>query len=93
VGSASAGFSLSPQRALQPFRDRSDVDIAAVSAHHFDIVWRWLRSLGAERYKLPQYVQKQRRAFPATRVAMSTFACLGNSRHLERTRRTAAKLF
>jgi hypothetical protein len=59
VGSAASGFSFSPQRALQPFHERSDVDVAVVSAHHFDIVWRWLRSLSVERYRLPRYVQGQ----------------------------------
>jgi hypothetical protein len=59
VGSAAAGFSFSPQRALEPFREASDVDVAVISAHHFDIVWRWLRSLGTDRYRLPRYVQSQ----------------------------------
>jgi predicted nucleotidyltransferase len=59
VGSAASGFSLSPQRAFQVFGERSDIDVAVVSAQHFDMVWRWLRSLGAERYRLPQYVQAQ----------------------------------
>jgi len=59
VGSAAAGVSLSPQRALRPFTESSDVDVALISAHHFDIVWLWLRSLGAERYKLPRYAQEQ----------------------------------
>ena len=59
VGSAATGFSLSPERPLKPFDAKSDVDVAVVSPHHFDIVWRWLRNLGSERYGFPGYVQAQ----------------------------------
>jgi len=59
VGSAATGFSLNPNRALRPFTAASDIDVAVVSPHHFDIVWRWLRNLGAERYGYPRYVQDQ----------------------------------
>lgn len=58
VGSAAAGFSLSPHKNLAAFSDDSDVDVAVVSAHHFDVGWRWLRSLGAERYRYPGYIQR-----------------------------------
>lgn len=57
VGSATVGISLSPYKNLKAFADTSDVDIAVVSTYYFDIVWRWLRNLGAERYALPPDVQ------------------------------------
>lgn len=57
IGSAAVGSSLNPARKLKPFRAESDVDIAIVSRHHFEIVWRWLRSLGSERYKFPADAQ------------------------------------
>lgn len=58
VGSAVAGFSLSPTKAFSVYNAESDVDVAVVSAHYFDIGWRWLRTLGAERYRLPSHVQR-----------------------------------
>jgi hypothetical protein len=59
VGSGASGYSLSPNKALKPFHAGSDIDVAVVSAHHFDVVWRWLRTLGSERYGWPRYVQEQ----------------------------------
>lgn len=57
VGSAAVGVSLSPYKKLKAFEDTSDVDLAVISTYYFDIVWRWLRSLGAERYAWPADVQ------------------------------------
>jgi hypothetical protein len=57
VGSAGVGVSLSPTKLLRPFGRTSDVDLAVVSTYHFDVVWRWLRNLGAERYRYPADVQ------------------------------------
>jgi hypothetical protein len=57
VGSAAVGVSLSPYKKLKAFEDTSDVDLAVISTYYFDIVWRWLRSLGADRYALPPDVQ------------------------------------
>lgn len=50
VGSAAVGASLNPYKNLKPFDDDSDVDVSVVSGHYFNIVWRWLRGLGPERY-------------------------------------------
>jgi hypothetical protein len=57
VGSAALGRSLSPSKDFTPFDAESDVDVAVVSDHYFDIAWRWMRTLGAGRYKLPQPTQ------------------------------------
>lgn len=43
VGSAASGRSLSSRKRFGVFRPDSDVDIAVVSPHHFDIAWRWFR--------------------------------------------------
>lgn len=57
VGSAALGFSMNPNKLGKPFDDESDVDVAAISSAHFDSAWRWMRSLGAQRYKLPPIAQ------------------------------------
>lgn len=46
VGSSCVGLSLSPAKDFSMFHGDSDIDVAIVSSHHFDIAWRWLRSLG-----------------------------------------------
>ncbi|MDP1571313.1 MAG: hypothetical protein Q8L86_15065 [Vicinamibacterales bacterium] len=58
VGSAAVGCSLSPHKRFKPFSSDSDIDIAVMSPHHFDIAWRWMRRLGADRYRLPQPTQE-----------------------------------
>ena len=50
TGSAAAGFSLSPYKALKSFDADSDVDVAVVSPYHFDVAWRRLRGLGSQLY-------------------------------------------
>jgi hypothetical protein len=45
IGSAGVGLSLAPNSGLKPFGPSSDIDVAVVSAHHFEIAWRHLRSL------------------------------------------------
>jgi predicted nucleotidyltransferase len=57
TGSAATGFSLSPHKNFRAFDDESDVDIAVVSHHYFDISWHYLRSLGALRYQLTKVQQ------------------------------------
>ncbi len=57
VGSAACGASLNPAKNLKVFQQNSDVDVAVVSAHHFNIVWQWMRGLGAERYRFTQDAQ------------------------------------
>lgn len=45
TGSAGVGISLNPAKGLKGFGPESDVDVAVVSAHHFDVAWRFLRSM------------------------------------------------
>lgn len=58
VGSGGAGLSLNPHKNFRPFDMDSDIDVAVISAHHFEVGWRWLRSLGARFYALPFEVQQ-----------------------------------
>lgn len=44
VGSAATGRSLSAQKQFGVFRSQSDIDVAVVSSHHFDLAWRWFRT-------------------------------------------------
>lgn len=43
VGSGCTGFSLNPDKNFKTFDDSSDIDIAIISHHHFNLAWRWLR--------------------------------------------------
>jgi hypothetical protein len=44
VGSAAVGRSLSPTKNLKAFDLSSDIDVAVISAYHFTVGWRYLRS-------------------------------------------------
>jgi hypothetical protein len=52
TGSSGCGFSLHPYKAYKKFNNESDIDIALVSDHHFDIAWHSLRNLGSKYYSL-----------------------------------------
>jgi predicted nucleotidyltransferase len=54
TGSAAAGFSLDPNKEFKLFDADSDIDVAVISEYHFDVAWRFLRTMGNERYKLTQ---------------------------------------
>ncbi len=45
VGSASTGFSLSPNKNFRKFNDKSDIDIAIISHYYFDVAWHTLRNI------------------------------------------------
>lgn len=61
VGSSCTGFSLNPKKRLKEFDESSDIDIAIISHHHFNIAWRWMRQVdfskmnGKERFALNQH--------------------------------------
>ena len=40
VGSAKLGFSIAPKKRYQFFGDSSDLDVAIISNHFFDLVWK-----------------------------------------------------
>jgi hypothetical protein len=55
IGSACCGVSLNPDKNFKVFdegRTPSDIDVAVVSHYHFELAWRRLREIGADKYKL-----------------------------------------
>lgn len=50
TGSSCTGFSLNPNKNYKLFDDDSDIDIAIISNHYFDVSWHQLRNFGTERY-------------------------------------------
>ena len=52
IGSACTGISLHPYKSFKAFDDSSDIDVAVVSGFRFDQAWRYLREIGAGKYKL-----------------------------------------
>jgi hypothetical protein len=58
IGSASLGFSINPHKSYRDFDKKSDIDLAVISAHHFDNAWHTIRNIGALRHKLTR-PQKQ----------------------------------
>ena len=57
TGSAGCGFSLNPNKNYKKFDDDSDIDLALISSHYFDISWHSLRNLGTKYYSLT-HIQK-----------------------------------
>lgn len=52
IGSACVGFSLSPTKKFRDFGDSSDIDVAIISAYHFDVAWRTIRNFGTKIHTL-----------------------------------------
>jgi hypothetical protein len=52
IGSASVGFSLNPDKSYREFDQSSDIDVAIISRHHFELAWHAIRNLGALRHSL-----------------------------------------
>lgn len=52
TGSAAVGLSLNPDKNFKAFDGESDIDVAIVSDHYFDISWHYLRNLGPRRHRL-----------------------------------------
>lgn len=52
TGSSCIGFSINPNKGYKCFNEKSDIDIAIVSNHYFDLSWHYLRNMGTERYRL-----------------------------------------
>lgn len=59
VGSAATGVSLSPSKEFSLFHERSDIDVAVVSNHHFDLAWRKIRDLSLHPMLLSNGVRKK----------------------------------
>ncbi|UUZ92355.1 hypothetical protein LJK87_44405 [Paenibacillus sp. P25] len=54
TGSAGVGFSLNPSKDFREYRNQSDIDVAVISTHFFDISWHALRNLGSRRHRLTE---------------------------------------
>lgn len=52
TGSSAAGISLNPEKNFKFYDDNSDVDVAIVSAHYFDVSWHYLRNIGTRIHSL-----------------------------------------
>lgn len=57
TGSSSVGFSLNPKKNFKPFQNDSDIDVAIISSHYFDIAWHFLRNIGPKYHRLKPAVQ------------------------------------
>lgn len=53
IGSAATGISLNPHKNYRAFCSTSDVDIAIISEHFFNVSWRFLRGLGPRLHSFP----------------------------------------
>ncbi len=49
TGSSAVGLSLNPHKNFRSFNERSDIDLAIISPLHFDLAWRFIRSLKRSR--------------------------------------------
>lgn len=58
TGSSCIGFSINPNKGYKDFNEKSDIDIAIVSNHYFDLSWHYLRNMGTDMYSLNS-VQKE----------------------------------
>lgn len=57
TGSSAVGFSLNPKKSFKPFQNDSDIDVAIISSHFFDIAWHFLRNIGPKYHRLKPTVQ------------------------------------
>lgn len=75
VGSAAFGISLNPHNSFRPFGPHSDIDVAVLSVHHFDIAWFEMRAM-RERgwFSLPQRVKNELKRFAPNYVFAGSIA-------------------
>ena len=57
TGSSSVGFSLNPRKNFAAFSNTSDIDVAIISSHYFDIAWHFLRNIGPKFHRYTPIVQ------------------------------------
>lgn len=81
IGSAGVGISLNPDKGLKAFDPSSDIDVAVVSFHHFDVAWRSLRSMSsAALFKLNR---RQRSSYRAHEMKYIYWGTVATDRLLE----------
>lgn len=54
TGSSAVGVSLNPEKNFKAFDLSSDIDVAIISSHHFDISWHYLRNIGPSIFRMNQ---------------------------------------
>ncbi|WP_143266200.1 MULTISPECIES: hypothetical protein [Amycolatopsis] len=60
VGSACTGATLNPNKPLfSRFKETSDVDVAVISSHHFELAWKTLREIGRTSGQIPTRRERQ----------------------------------
>jgi len=74
TGSGAVGFSLNPSKSFASFHAGSDVDVAVISSHHFDLAWRYLRRTHTSWLSLPNEMKR------ALRSHRENLHLLGNNR-------------
>ncbi len=79
VGSGAVGVSLNPEKNFRNFGEKSDVDVALISSHHFELAWRWLRKKRPRDLSLPY---RQRAAIDAHRKNYIYWGCVATDRIL-----------
>jgi len=57
TGSSAVGFSLNPKKNFKAFQNYSDIDVAIISSHYFDVAWHFLRNIGPKYHRLKPSVQ------------------------------------
>lgn len=53
TGSGAFGISLNPNKNYRSFDNKSDIDVAIISEHFFNLSWRHLRNLGSTIHGMP----------------------------------------
>ncbi len=74
TGSGAVGFSLNPAKSFGEFHDGSDIDVAVVSAYHFDVAWRRLRQNPPAWLSLPKKTRKAIRSHKVNYVFAGAIA-------------------
>ena len=80
TGSSSVGFSLNPEKNLKSFDGKSDIDVAVISSHYFDISWHFLRNLGPKIYK---YNQKEKNSIEDHRTRLIYWGTIATDKILQ----------
>lgn len=74
TGSGAVGFSLNPTKGFSAFHAGSDIDVAVISSHHFDLAWRYLRRTHTAWLSLPKEVQRALKSHRDNYVFAGTIA-------------------
>ena len=75
VGSAAVGVSLNPYKNLKPYDEDSDVDVAVLSARHFENAWHTLREMTpSELFRLSRPAQLDIKEHAPTYVYFGSIA-------------------